>query len=210
MSFREKAQIVVVSAAIALALSAGLYYFLAGPSQGPGRILNPNDDQPIIMAGGSFYIGTGFTAKFRPAKSDDGSLYYTERYQVFRIDVLDKDDKNSMQDVDQSQGEGSIVMEYCGNAQCNNNQKDIVTMAFFNNPAAQKVITITNDTTNNKPISKARRMLPSLRTHRRKQWTLLTVTVKVVGEQDKTYKCESESECEVEVHTCLAGYTCSI
>jgi hypothetical protein len=205
MSFRDKAQIVVVSVVIALALAAGSYYFVAGPSLGPGGIRGGTDDQPIIMAGGSLYIGTGETAKF---KAVGDTLDYTEGYKVFRVDVVDMSENGETWPVGAA-GSGQIDIEYCRldntTGQCSS-QTDKVTMTFYNNVSPQ-VISIKNSLTG-KPISKARRMMPTLRTHPRKRWTMFKVRVKVEGTVDKGYECGPDSECEVVVHTCTSGTNC--
>ena len=198
MSFREKAQIVVVSVAIALALAAGLYYFVGGPSLGPG-IFNPNDDQPIIMAGGSFHIGTGLEVGL----DSDGKKLYRNGYKVFQIDVTDKDD--ILTTVYGQQGVIDIL--YCRLNVLNNcsDRRDTIKLSFNNSGAG--VIDITNDL-EGKYIGKAPRLLPNLRSHMRKNWTMFSVTVTVSGSLPKEYKCGSDSECEVVVHTCLDGQTC--
>ena len=209
MSFREKAQIVVVSVAVALALAAGFFYVSGRitsptePSLGPGRILTPTDDQPIVMTGGSFYIGTGDTATFRAAGD---YLEYKSGYKVFRIDVLDKSNMNTMTDV-LADASGQIDIVYCNlnGSQCTPNQTDTVKM-LFNNNVANPVIRIEN-TLSDRPIGKARRILPTLRTHTRKRWTMSSVKV-TIGTTMQTFTCEDDSECEIVVHTCTSGTGC--
>ena len=222
MSSREKAQIVVVSVAIALALAVGFYYVVGRISTafGPGGTGGGSDDEPIIMAGGSLYIGTGDTATFNPAKTDDGFLYYHEGYRVFRIDVTDMGDERKEHPVNQAYSHGEIVVAYCKNRNCNSkNQADTVTMTF-DNRATDPVIKIGNTLEDQQgkrtPISKAPRMLPTLRTHWRKDkdWTIYSVMVTETNDNDgskyehTTDKCGPYSECEVVVHTCLTTNPC--
>src|SRR5262245_30789541 len=110
MSFREKAQIVAVSVAIALAVAAGFYYYQTGrtanPVAGPDVVVP--DDAPILIAGGSFYIGTRPDV---PLNSDGRKLYRNE-YKVYQIDLTDKDDAaTEIKDIVSK--EGVVEILYC-------------------------------------------------------------------------------------------------
>ena len=187
MSFREKAQLVVVSVAITLTLAAGLYYlvnaFLAGPRGGA-------DDAPILIAGGSLYLGTDLPAVFKP-DANKQKLVYESGYEVYSIDVTDNRDVTTPYPVTAGSGTATIVITYC-NTLCVN--KDVVTINVDNR--LDPAVTITNSPKN---IGKAPRLLPNLWTHRRKGWHIDEVKLKV-GTQEPDVDCDN-SECDIVVQT---------
>jgi len=188
MSFREKAQIVVVSVAIALALAAGFYYLAPGF---PGGSRGGADDAPILIAGGSLYLGTDLPAIFTPA--DKKTLVYSAGYKVYGIEATDKDDNTVPYTLDKDSGTATITISYCKNSSCND--KDEVTMDVNN--SSDPAITIKNSAEN---IGKAPRLLPNLWVHARRHGKIEVVKLIVNKMTKPDVKCD-ESECNIVVQT---------
>ena len=136
MTFAEQATVVGVSVVVSLLIGAGVYEVVkpATPVVPDVRPLRaPGDDAPIIMAGGSLYIGHHPDFSFTPDSTNHHQLNYSQAMQVSKIDVTSFDASGNLQDsaTSVSSGQaGSVTLKYCRNASCNANQTDLITLAW--------------------------------------------------------------------------------
>ena len=200
MSPIEKVQVVLLSVVTAAAISLGVGKWMAPGNQRIDTI-GPNDDAPIIMAGGSLYLGTGPDGVLKP---DGNGLAFTSGFKVFGVDFTDQNDTTqSAVTADVSGKAGALIVTYCKNDCSNPAQTDVVTLNFDPNS-----ISISN-TLASHPISRMPKLLPTLRLHMRKRWKMSSVELKIAGATFGTVaQCGNDSECNVVVHTCKQGIGC--
>jgi hypothetical protein len=99
---------------------------------------------------------------------------------------------------------GSVTMKYCKDATCKAKQTDLVTLSW----SSANAITLTNSLGMRQPFSM---VLPNLRLHNHKQWSAIAVTGTVGSTAITPVDCtQSDSECNVVVHTCDPTATCVI
>jgi hypothetical protein len=168
MLFKEKVQIVLVSTILAVALTLGAIRLFQT------RIFQPtssgSDDAPIIMTGGSLYIGTGSAGVFQPSGN---SLVFTPGFKVFGVSLTDQNDNTQTAVENDVAGKtGTIIVTYCKSNCAPGNDTDIVTLNFDPNS-----ISVSN-TLPGHPISKMSRILPTLREHMRRHWNMASVELK--------------------------------
>lgn len=197
MPFRQQAQLVIVSVGISLALAGGFYLAVIRQELARTRHrLGSGEDAPIVMAGGSLYIGTSDTLTFN---ANGTQLNYSSPMQVFQVDVfyyLNDAEQKDTRNVAAGTA-GNVELAYCKNGNCSSAQnKDTVTISWD----ANKNISIQN-TANT--IQNSSRILPNLRFHSRHKWSLVSVSVN--GGTAISCGAGGESECTVLVHTCQGG-----
>jgi hypothetical protein len=196
---KEKVQVVLWSVVASLA-AVGIIKWVLSVNQSI-QSLGATDDAPIIMAGGSLYVGTGPDAVFQP---NGNALNFTSGFKVFGVDIVDQNDAmQSAAEADVRNKTGALIVTYC-KSNCNNAaETDTVTLNFDANSIAMV------NTLSGHPISKMPKILPTLRTHMRRKWRLVSVELKINNTTfGSVAQCGDSSECSVVVHTCQAGTGC--
>jgi hypothetical protein len=198
MKFKEQAQLVTLSVVISLALVAALYQAVKPAPNANNHGLGAGDDAPIVMAGGSLYIGTSGTLTFAPDQNHT-KLNCSSQMQVFKVDVFNY--VNGVETPNPTNvaaaTAGKVDFAYCNNGKCDNAQHtDTVTI----NWDANKNIWI-SDTAGT--IQNSSLILPNLRFHSHHKWSLLNVSVN--GGNPIDCGKNAESECTVIIHTCQGG-----
>ncbi|HXA52744.1 MAG TPA: hypothetical protein VNV86_20650 [Candidatus Acidoferrum sp.] len=198
MSLKEKVQVVLLSVvtAVAISMAVGKMFFAKIRPFSGG-----SEDAPIIMAGGSLYIGTGPDGVFQP---NGNTLAFTSGFKVSSIELTDQNDNTQTAVENDVAGKtGAIIVTYCKSNCAQGNGTDTVTLNFDPNS-----ITVSN-TLPGHPISKMSKILPTLREHMRKHWNMVSVELKINGATfGNVAQCGNDSECDVVIHTCLAGTGC--
>jgi hypothetical protein len=199
MPFKEKVQLVLVSTIAAVVLTLGAIRLFQTKIFQP--TVGGTDDAPIIMAGGSLYIGTGPDGVFQPSGN---TLAFTSGFKVFGIELTDQNDNTQTAVENDVAGKtGAIIVTYCKSNCAQANDTDIVTLNFDPNR-----INVSN-TLAGHPISRMSRILPTLREHMRRHWKMVSVELKIGGVTfGSVAQCGSDSECDVVIHTCQAGTGC--
>jgi hypothetical protein len=207
----KEVKIVAISAVIAALIALALIKLLQPPPS-QVHIFSDTDDAPIIMAGGSLYIGTGTDGVFN-RDSAKATLVYTAGLKVFGIDLINKEDAlQQLTEADVSSATGRVDLTYCklqltippAPPACSGNS-DTVTLTFDNTSTGGPIV-ISNKLS--VKIGAAPRILPTLWMHMRKGWTLFHVEA-TAGTTTKKADCGSGSECNIVVHTCLKGTGCT-
>lgn len=198
MPFKDQFKIVAVSVLFSLILAAGLFKLIK-PETSLHR-LGAGDDAPIVMAGGSLFVGTYEGFEFQPDQALPSQLNYSANMQVFGVDVwyLDNNGNLQLDHTDVASGSrGTVTLSYCKNANCNGINVDTITL----NWNANKQIWIVSSLN---LLGKGSSLLPNLRVHPRKKWLLRNVAV-AGGVSALNRDCGGDSECNVIVHNCAGG-----
>ena len=187
MSLTEKIQVVVISVIIALALAGGLYVVLPGQRVPVGA----GDDAPILIAGGSLFLGTHSEFQLK-ASLTGNALQFAD---LKGVQVFDRY-VNSIDSIDATGGVASYPASGAARVEINYTGNDTITLEY--DPATH-YITITNTDTNHY-ISKTHRVLTNLRA--RKGGKIQNIDLFPDGSTPHRVDCGADGECSVTVHTC--------
>jgi hypothetical protein len=201
MPFKDQFKVVAVSVLFSLMFAFGLFK-LVSPKIGLHTTLGPADDAPIVMAGGSLFIGTYEGFAFQPDSTLPAQLDYSANMQVFGVDIGYLDSSTGKLNIDHtdvsSGSAGAVTLSYCKNANCSGVQNvDTINL----NWSPSNPISITSSLN---LLSQGSRLLPNLIVHPRKKWLLRHVNV-TGGTTTLDRDCGTESECNVIVHNCTGG-----
>lgn len=205
---KENTLTVVVSVAAALA-AAVLYDKIVNPTSAPGA----GEDAPILMAGGSLYIGSHEYHHFKPVSNtlvlyDATNTQVTDRY-VDRVDVTDPTDVVTSYPPSTTSTPQNVTVNinYCNN---DNTKCDSVTLAYAytNGTGAFTISDVLSVDASKHPITRAHWALTNLLMHPRKNWQITGITV--TTDSAVQTSCAT-GECSVVVHTCkIGGTSCSL
>jgi hypothetical protein len=205
MPFKERAQLVIVSVLISLALAAAAYLVIRPVN------LSSDGDAPIIMAGGSFHIGTSYLFTFKtamwPTSAPEPALLYwdgqTSARKVFQVDVIYFVNGVLTPTTIPITNPTTVDLKYCKTKNCNA-AYDTVTIKW---DGTDLWIVSKDDQNRNNTFAKLSRLTSNLRVHSNKNWYLSDV--KVDGTQ---FICDNDGgkqeTCQVVIHNCKVGSTC--
>ena len=171
----------------------------AKPAEGgPKTKAGGGDDEPVVVAGGSTYIGTPSGHRFDPDST--GRLVHSDpnRY-VTSVEVIDKDD-NPLTPVPTFNNQPvTIDITYCrigtGHA-CVSGTSETVTLKTV---TLGQGLTISSDRTK---MARSPKMIPpNLLTHPRRKKTMRDVSLNGT----KVADCYDDGECSITIHYCLTA-----
>jgi hypothetical protein len=189
MSFAEKARVVAVSVVVSLLVGGGLYEFF--------KIRQSGDDSPILIAGGSLYLGTDLVHQLK-SMNDEYLLLAepkgdpTQVAKVTSLEVTDSDDNVKSYP---ASGATRIELTY-GSAF----YSDKVTLEF--DPRAYTIKISDLDGDKKHPLAHSPAILPNLRMHPRRGGGIKQLSVYPDGMKEEPVKCD-KGDCSVIVHTSL-------
>ena len=191
MEAKDKIQVIVISVILSLAIAALYSWFRSPGSPGQGLRRDSADDSPIMVTGGSLYLGTD-TGYQLYASGDNLQFADLNASPVLnrKITAVEASDTGGNLNTYPASGATRVVVDYKG-------PDETITLAFDPTTYA---ITMTNGKMGNGAISRVtRKVLPNLRV--RKNGKIDKIHIYADGSTETQVDCGNDSDCGVVIHT---------
>jgi len=176
------------------------------------------DDEPIIMSGGSMYIGNhpgGILANYQ-INADHGAhrlVHSDQSLYVKRVDVTDTNDNTTFYPASGQLTAADTVkidLTYCklvpsgGNLDCDQTSTETVT---FQTVTGSQGLVITSTAAD---MDRSTHLLPNLWAHRRRHRKIKNITTTIGTGQPDTKSCLPDGECSIVIHYCTLSTDCTL